>query len=273
MNGPFSLIPPPPATQCLASETFSLPPLDGSMKIPEIYDWHLQNSPNHPLFVYDDDEGAERVISWATAVRALHRAGRVIQSRVKRTDTRMPVVAILASCGTFFFRVSQLLYYSSREYSLYLDTITYFTVIAGIMRAGYSAFPISTRNSPAAVAHLLQKVNAAHVLVGTERALQTLISESLALIEGEAKPFVSVMLSYDNMYLEGDEDFVPLASVKYNMDDIAYIMHSSGSTAFPKPIYWTYYQNSQGSLIPCQSRNRFYLVSTLAEKYCINRLW
>lgn len=141
------------------------------------------------------------------------------------------------------------------------------------MRAGYSAFPISTRNSPAAVAHLLQKVNAAHVLVGTERANQTLISESLALIEGVAKPSISVMLSYDNMYLEGDEEFVPLPPVKYNMDDVAFIIHSSGSTAFPKPIFWTYYQYSQASLTPCQSRNRFGLVSTRAEKYCIYRLW
>lgn len=108
MNSFSVSIPPPPATQCLASDTFKQPPLDGSMAVPEIYDWHLRNSPNHPLFVYDDD-GAERVIDWATAVRAVHRAGRVIQSRVKCTDLRMPVVAILASSGKFFLRVSQLL--------------------------------------------------------------------------------------------------------------------------------------------------------------------
>lgn len=86
------------------------------MKIPEMYDWHLQNSPNHPLFVYVDDEGEERVISWATAARAVHRAGRIIQSRVKGADVRVPVVAILASSGKFFIRASQLLNYSSNEY-------------------------------------------------------------------------------------------------------------------------------------------------------------
>lgn len=72
------------------------------------------------------------------------------------------------------------------------------------MRAGYSAFPISTRNSPVAVAHLLREVKVAHVLVGSERALQALISESLALIEGKAKQTISVMLSYDNIYLKDD---------------------------------------------------------------------
>lgn len=120
------------------------------------------------------------------------------------------------------------------------------------MRAGYSAFPISPRNSPAAVAHLLQKVKVAHVLVGSERAFRALISESLALIEGEEKPTISVMLSNDTIYLEDDEDFVPLAPVKYHAGDIAYLVHSSGSTAFPKPIPWTHYQNVQVSLTPCQ---------------------
>lgn len=134
-----------------------------------------------------------------------------------------------------------------------LDTISYFTVIAGIMRAGYSAFPISTRNSPAAVAHLLQKVKVAHVLVGAEHALQVLISNSLYLIEGEAKPTISAMLSYDNIYLKDDENFDPLPPIEYNAEDTAYLVHSSGSTAFPKPIAWTHYQNLQVSLSPCQS--------------------
>lgn len=101
-------IPPPPATQCLSSETFHPPALDGSMALPEIYDWHLHNSPDHPLFVYDDDEGAERGISWGTAVRAVHRAARIIQSRVdvesadSATTRRPPVVGILASSGKSF---------------------------------------------------------------------------------------------------------------------------------------------------------------------------
>lgn len=71
------------------------------MTIPEIYDWHLLNSPNHPLFVYDDEEGAEHIINWGTAVRAVHRAGRIIQSRVECADVKSPIVAILASSGTY----------------------------------------------------------------------------------------------------------------------------------------------------------------------------
>lgn len=137
------------------------------------------------------------------------------------------------------------------------DTITFFTSIVGTMRAGYAAFPISTRNSPAAVAHLLKKAGVAHVLVGHESALQALISDALALIEDDAerpKPTISVMLSFESVYRDEDEeDFVPLDSRTYHPDDPAFIFHSSGSTAFPKPIVWTHYQSVQLSLTPCLS--------------------
>lgn len=135
-----------------------------------------------------------------------------------------------------------------------LDTITFFTVIAGIIRAGYTAFPISTRNSPAAVAHLLQKVNVAHVLVGSESALQALIAESLALVKDQAQPPTSPMLSFSDIYSAEDcEHFVALPSVKHGVDDAAYILHSSGSTAFPKPIVWTHRRVVQVGLTPCWS--------------------
>lgn len=131
------------------------------------------------------------------------------------------------------------------------------------MRAGYIAFPISTRNSPAAVAHLIQKANVGHVLVGHESALQTIIAESLALVKDESKPTISVMLSFDNIYPEEDDNFVPLEPRKFHADDGAFLFHSSGSTAFPKPIFWTHLQAVQISFTPCQSY--FLSLLTLAE--------
>ena len=92
-------IPPPPPTQALSTGTFKQPPLDGSSTIPEIYDWHLHNSANHPLFVYTNEEGEEHVIRWSTGVRAAHIAGRKVQVLVEKRAAKPPVVAVLASSG------------------------------------------------------------------------------------------------------------------------------------------------------------------------------
>lgn len=141
------------------------------------------------------------------------------------------------------------------------------------MRAGYAAFPISTRNSPAAVAHLLKKAGVAHVLVGHESALQALISDALALIEDDEerpKPTISVMLANEDVYRneeEDQEDFVPLEPRTYHPDDPAFLFHSSGSTAFPKPIVWTHYQSVQLSLTPC-SFFRFFSLFSFPQRTC-----
>lgn len=92
-------IPPPPATQARASRTFRAPPIDGSLTVPEMFDWHLVNTPNHPLFVYSDDHGKEHVILWTHGVRAIHRSARIVMDRVKPKATEIPVVAILAATG------------------------------------------------------------------------------------------------------------------------------------------------------------------------------
>ena len=96
MTIPF---PPLPATQALNSQTFKPPPLDGSLTVPEQFDWHLANTPNHPLFVYSDDHGEEHVILWPQGVRAMHRSGRIVVDRVSPKGSEIPVVAILASAG------------------------------------------------------------------------------------------------------------------------------------------------------------------------------
>jgi hypothetical protein len=96
-------IPAPPKTQALNSTTFTLPPLDGSLTLPEIYDFHLERSPNHPLFVYADGFGSTRVILWCEAVRGVHQAGRIVRSRLEVEQAvpigGRPVIAILALAG------------------------------------------------------------------------------------------------------------------------------------------------------------------------------
>lgn len=99
-------IPAPPNTQALSSTTFTLPPLDGSLTLPEIWDFHYEHSPNHPRFVYADDSSSTHTIFWAQTVRAMHQAGRIVRSRLAVDEVAppsgRPIIAILALSGMFF---------------------------------------------------------------------------------------------------------------------------------------------------------------------------
>ncbi|KAF8993889.1 hypothetical protein BDQ17DRAFT_1431390 [Cyathus striatus] len=86
------LLPPPPSTQALASDTFRPPPLDGSLTLPEIYDWHMKNTPNHRLFVY--------------AAKMNH----ATQGH-NRSQSEAPVIAILAASDTISYFVNLMLYF------------------------------------------------------------------------------------------------------------------------------------------------------------------
>ena len=95
-------LPPVPRTQALTSTTFRPPPLDGSLAIPELWDWHYEHSPQHPLFIYSDDEGTATTITWREACRAIHQAGHIARRLVLQDGlSTRPTFAILAGNGTF----------------------------------------------------------------------------------------------------------------------------------------------------------------------------
>lgn len=102
-------VPPLPDTQALSSKTFKKPPLDSSLTIPEIYDWHYVNSTEHPLFVYADSHGEVKSILWPEAVRGVHTAARIVRERVSpRVAKDEPeggprIVGILAASGLLLF--------------------------------------------------------------------------------------------------------------------------------------------------------------------------
>ncbi|KAH7912698.1 hypothetical protein BJ138DRAFT_1083028 [Hygrophoropsis aurantiaca] len=228
---------PPPQTQALSSATFRPPPLDGSLTIPEIYDWHLEHTPNHRLFVYAQNDGNIRSIFWPEAVRAIHVAANIIKARIGLEGgiEDVKIVAILASS----------------------DCIPYFITKIGIMRANHIAFLISPRNSPTAVAHLLEKVGVDHILVGGEQVVQDLANDALDILRNQYSsariPELSAMFVFEELFLEqaqalGTQDMFPYTN--RGPDATVLILHSSGSTAFPKPIRWTNYALVQQALVP-----------------------
>lgn len=99
-NLPF---PPLPQTQAFKCSTFKIPPLDGSLSVPEIYDWHAEHSSDHPLFEFAEDDGIVQTITWKEANKGVHRAGwytkRLLDGEQKVGGGERPIVAIFASAG------------------------------------------------------------------------------------------------------------------------------------------------------------------------------
>ncbi|KAF6743956.1 hypothetical protein DFP72DRAFT_1079255 [Ephemerocybe angulata] len=175
-----------PCRQATVS-SFRTPPLD--LTLPGIYDFHRLHNPTHPIFCWDTDDGVHS-LTWATASQGIHNVARRVASAVGSTRT---VVAILAVT----------------------DQISYFALIAGIIRAGHCAFPISPRNSDAAVATFCTRQALSMFFVSGDRAIQKLAQSTQGQLDG------------DSVVILGD----------IGRDATALILHSSGSTSFPKPIH------------------------------------
>ncbi|THH29838.1 hypothetical protein EUX98_g4346 [Antrodiella citrinella] len=194
-------IPTVPNTQALNSTTFRLPPLDGSLMIPEVWDWHLKYSPNHPVFIYTDDDGKEKVLYWRDIVP-------------EPLDSR-PTVSILAAS----------------------DTITYYTLLAGIIRADCIAFPISPRNSAAAVAHLLTKTNGHLLLIGPENNHQQLAKDAFQIMKEAGTPiprFHNAPIFEDLIKDKPDPHLKLLPRVRFRPEDTSFIVHSSAVAPSPE---------------------------------------
>lgn len=255
---------------------FVKPPLDGSLSMVEIYDFHWWNNPNHPLFKYErfvdgmTGETEVETITWAHAVRAIHNAVAYVE-RVctNQSGSAMPqgsVVGILAN----------------------LDTFTYFVLIAGIMRAGYIPLPISPRNPATSIVHLLRETGARHLLASSDPGIQRL-GEAVALtfnnslgggagqrdtgsrtasaagspltpdnvphhglgLAGPPTPRVtpgpplldglqfSPAPTFDFLFDGFDDSFEPPRPVPHTpSEDTVLILHSSGTMSLPKPIHF-----------------------------------
>ncbi|KAJ8080312.1 putative NRPS-like protein biosynthetic cluster [Marasmius tenuissimus] len=220
MSIPFTAI------QGGSTPTFHPPPPD-NLTLVELFDYHGLNNQDHSLFRYEDDDGHIHDIPWKSALPAIHTVARKVQQFVApQATTSVPVVAILAVA----------------------DSIAYYTAIAGIMRAGYVAFPISVRNSGKAVAHLVKATNAHHILISQDPGMRNLFSAALELLDGH-EIAEAPMPSFDEIYVQTSKGDPP-PSPQVNQDALAMVMHSSGSTAFPKPIPFTYRTLKESGLLP-----------------------
>ncbi|OBZ73545.1 hypothetical protein A0H81_05885 [Grifola frondosa] len=208
--------------------TFRPPPLDGSLSLPEVYDWHLENNPNHRLFIFAKDDGSIRTIYWPEAVRAIYTGAKLVRDRMHWTPGMQgsPVVAILAP--------------SDEHHVCELRRV-----------------PDLPAQLPTAVAHLIDKAHVKHILVGREQSMGDLANEALEILKRQypntAAPELSPMPLFEELFLPDTAPLITKDDVPHEFkgsDATVMILHSSGSTAFPKPIVWTNHRFAQLSLIP-----------------------
>ncbi|KAJ6471937.1 hypothetical protein C8R45DRAFT_1104158 [Mycena sanguinolenta] len=221
-------LPPPPQTQARSSCSFGPPTLDGSLTIAQVYDWHFRNTPNHRVFIYIRTDGSIRTIYWPEAVPAVYVGARILRNRFNWVPGRADaaVLAILASSGA-------------------------------CLRTNYIVFPISPRNSPSAIAHLVNNTGVEHLLIGHEPAVLELATAALSILKNDSShgscPDISYIPLFEDLFLPAAERTILPEDLphEYNGPDApACVIHSSGSTSFPKPIYWSNRRITQAALMP-----------------------
>ena len=69
----------------------------------ELYDWHYEHNPDHPLFTYSSRDGADTNITYSQFYDVSHRAGSILAGLAginlnDHCDT-YPVAAMLSAAG------------------------------------------------------------------------------------------------------------------------------------------------------------------------------
>lgn len=94
------IIKPSTRTHTLHSTTFTPLSQDRLLLVSEIFHHHYLNSPNHPIFKYEDSPGVVKTIYWSDWYLAIHRAGRYVREIFRFSDpNERPVIAMLANTG------------------------------------------------------------------------------------------------------------------------------------------------------------------------------
>lgn len=96
------------------------------------------------------------------------------------------------------------------------------------MCAGYQAFPISPRNSPVAVAHLLASTRSKHVFVSSDPAMQKL-ADAASKTEGASTFEVLPMPAFEQLFSNNTDNGRFLSTERLDLNRPAIILHSSGA--------------------------------------------
>ncbi|KAI0708459.1 acetyl-CoA synthetase-like protein [Earliella scabrosa] len=212
---------PPITQQGRDSATFHPAPLDYGLSVPGLYEYHARNSPDHPVFTYSDIATQHTTdVLYRNAWSAISTIAGTILDRCNnkhtstRTSTTRPIIAVLALA----------------------DSLSYIYTLVAIMSLGYTAFPLSPRNSSTVTAHLLESTGACQLLVSGDTAMQSFAQAAVTILKqkGVEIEVQKMVLPEDYHQVSGHPGMVDIGD-----DDVTIILHSSGTTGFPKPVALT----------------------------------
>ncbi|KAJ7488848.1 putative aminoadipate reductase [Mycena latifolia] len=196
-------------------------PLDCSLNVAEIIDLHIARAHRGAAYAFEDGAGSITEISQFEFSRAAHRVAHLLRPQRRGAEGQVFAIAALT------------------------DALLYQTLVAGCVKAGIVPFPISHRNSAAAVLHLL-RTTGSHRLLTTKGSLGHLVGAVGAELVAQSPPYE---LSIEEIPLLGrlyphlghetiEDPFIPYPSPATStpLDAVALYLHSSGSTGFPKSI-------------------------------------
>ncbi|KAJ7077650.1 hypothetical protein B0H15DRAFT_789481 [Mycena belliarum] len=195
--------------------------------IPEAISYQARTNPAHPFYVYAKPDPSDEIVTITSLEfsRATHRAAHIL--RPMRNGEDGQVVAIIALS----------------------DTILYEALIVGLITANLIPFPISPRNTPAAVVNLLQK-SGCHRMIATCTTLLLLVAgirKELAQVAPDfdlaIQEVPSFLEVYPNLAAEDSDsasEVYPARPLPLSPEDVCIYLHTSGSTGLPKPIAYSH---------------------------------
>ncbi|OAX38467.1 putative aminoadipate reductase [Rhizopogon vinicolor AM-OR11-026] len=199
------------------------PPPDGSLFLPELLEFNAQHNSDVTFFVYDRPDSDDLVsISHLDFYHACLRAAQEI--RPGRTGADGEVIALIANS----------------------DTLLYQTVFMGVIFAGLIPFPMSPRNSAAAVVDMMEKTRCRR-LITTYHSLGSLIDVIKAHFVSKLQLQIDEIPALKDLHpalIRGSQDQAlvsyPPPTSRPSCSDTLFYLHSSGSTGIPKPIIFTH---------------------------------
>ncbi|GJE92597.1 acetyl-CoA synthetase-like protein [Phanerochaete sordida] len=203
-----------------------LPPIDGSLcTLIALLDFNAAHNADWPYVVLPEHEDSQslQAISFAEMARASHHIAHLLRPGREGPDE---VVAIV----------------------LNTDMPIYILVVLGLLRAGLVAYPMSPRNSPEAICHMLQSTSCTRIISQDSlSALTEKVRAEMALkgVEMRVADLASLEPAFDGFTRRDTNDTshvepYPPPTAPDALQKPALYLHSSGSTGFPKSILSTH---------------------------------